>query len=54
MRWAVLERQLRQRFGQLAPEATERLRQAPEAKPVTWADSVLDAGTLDEVFQTTT
>ena len=51
---AVLERQLRRRFGQLPPEATERLRRAPEAELETWADNVLDAGTLDEVFRTTT
>ena len=51
---AVLERQLRRRFGRLPPEAAERLRRAPEAELETWADNVLDAGTLDEVFQTTT
>ena len=51
---AVLERQLRRRFGGLPPEAAERLRRAPEAELETWADNVLDAGTLDEVFQTTT
>ena len=51
---AVLERQLQRRFGQLPPEAVERLRRAPEAELETWADSVLDARTLDEVFQTTT
>ena len=51
---AMLERQLRRRFGQLPPEAAERLRRAPEAKLETWADNVLDAGTLDEVFRTTT
>ena len=50
---AVLERQLRRRFGRLPPEAAERLRQAPEADLETWADNVLDAGTLDEVFRTT-
>ena len=51
---AVLERLLRRRFGGLPPEAAERLRRAPEAELETWADNVLDAGTLDEVFQTTT
>ena len=51
---AVLERQLRRRFGGLPPEAAERLRRAPEAELETWADNVLDAGTLDEVFRTTT
>ena len=51
---AVLERQLRRRFGRLSSETTERLRRAPEADLATWADSVLDAATLDEVFQATT
>ncbi len=51
---AVLERLLKRRFGRLPPEAAERLRRAPEAELETWADNVLDAGTLDEVFQTTT
>ena len=50
---AVLERQLRKRFGQLSPGTAERLRQAPEAELATWADNVLDAATLDEVFRTT-
>ena len=50
---AVLERLLRQRFGGLSPEAAERLRRAPEAELETWADNLLDAGTLDEVFRTT-
>ena len=47
----VLERLLRRRFGPLPPEAAERLRAAPEAELETWADNVLDAGTLDEVFR---
>ena len=47
---AVLERLLRRRFGQLSPEAAERLRRAPEAELEAWADNVLDAETLDEVF----
>ena len=48
---AVLERLLRRRFGQLSPEAAERLRRAPEAELEAWADNVLDAETLDEVFR---
>ena len=51
---AVLERLLRRRFGQLPPEAAERLRGAPEAELEAWADNVLDARTLDEVFRTAT
>ena len=49
---AVLERQLRRRFGPLPAETAELLRSAPEADLETWADKVLDAGTLDEVFGT--
>ena len=47
---AVLERLLRRRFGDLSPEAAERLRRVPEAELAAWADKVLDAATLDEVF----
>ena len=50
---AVLAPQLRRRFGPLPPEAAERLRRAPEADLEAWADNVLDAGSLDEVFGTT-
>ena len=49
----VLERQIRHRFGQLPPEAAERLRRAQETDLETWADNVLDAETLDEVFRPT-
>ena len=49
---AVLERQLRRRFGPLPSETAELLRSAPEADLEAWADKVLDAGTLDEVFRT--
>jgi len=48
---AVLARQLRRRFGRLPPEAAERLRRAPETELRTWADNVLDAETLDDVFR---
>ena len=47
---AVLERLLRRRFGRLPAEKVERLQSAPEADLEAWADKVLDAGTLDEVF----
>ena len=50
---AVLERQLRRRFGRLPPEAAERLRRGSGAELEAWADNVLDAGTLDEVFRST-
>ena len=48
---AVLARQLQRRFGQLPPEAAERLERAPETQLETWADNVLDAETLDDVFR---
>ena len=47
---AVLERLLRRRFGLLSPEVTERLGQASAAELETWAENVLDAPTLDDVF----
>ena len=47
---AVLERLLRRRFGPLPPAAVELLQGAPEAELQAWADNVLDADTLEEVF----
>ena len=47
---AVLERILRRRFGLLSPEVAERLGQASAADLETWAENVLDASTLDDVF----
>ena len=47
---AVLERLLRRRFGFLSPEVAERLDQASAADLETWAENVLDAPTLDDVF----
>ncbi len=48
---AVLARLIVRRFGGLPPEAAERLRRAPETELRTWADNVLDAETLDDVFR---
>ena len=48
---ALLERQLRRRFGFLSPEVAERLDQASAADLETWAENVLDAPTLDDVFE---
>ena len=45
---ALLRRQLRRRFGVLSPETVERVGQASALE--VWAENVLDAGTLDEVF----
>ena len=47
---ALLERQLRRRFGLLSPEISARLGQASAADLETWAENVLDAPTLDDVF----
>ena len=47
---ALLERQLRRRFGLLSPEVAARLGQASAADLETWAENVLDAPTLDDVF----
>ena len=48
---ALLERQLRRRFGLLSPEVAERLGQASAVELETWAENVLDAPTLDDVFE---
>ena len=47
---ALLRRQLRRRFGVLSPETVARVDQASARDLEVWADNVLDAGTLDEVF----
>ena len=47
----VLERQLRRRFGTLPPAGGARLGAASEADLEAWADNVLDAATLDDVFE---
>ena len=47
---AVLEHQLRRRFGLLSPEITDRLSRATAANVETWAGNVLDAETLEDVF----
>ncbi len=47
---ALLRRQLRRRFGPLSTETVERVDQASARELEAWADNVLDAGTLDEVF----
>ena len=47
---AVLERQLRRRFGDLPPTVGARLGDASATDLEIWADNVLDAVTLEEVF----
>ena len=46
----VLKRQLQRRFGTLSPEITEKLSVASSVDLENWAENVLDAKTLDEVF----
>jgi predicted transposase/invertase (TIGR01784 family) len=46
----ILERQLSQKFGQLPDGVIKRLRQASESDLERWADRILSAATLDEVF----
>ena len=46
----VLERQLQRRFGVLTPEITEKLSEASSVDLENWAENVLDAETLDDVF----
>ena len=46
----VLERLLRRRFGALPPMVGARLGEASASDLEAWADKVLDAATLDEVF----
>ena len=47
---AVLERLLRRRFGRLPSATAERLDRASAGDLETWAENVLDADTLDDVF----
>ncbi|HWK55389.1 MAG TPA: DUF4351 domain-containing protein [Hyphomicrobiales bacterium] len=47
---AVLTRQLTRRFGPLDEATMQRLQQASSANLECWADSILDARTLEEVF----
>jgi hypothetical protein len=48
---AVLERQLQHRFGALTPELHQKLEQATTEELERWADRVLDANTLEEIFE---
>ena len=47
---AVLERQIRRRFGALPPTVGARLGGASTADLEAWAENVLDAATLEDVF----
>ena len=47
---AVLQRLLRRRFGLLSPGIAERLSQASPSDLEIWAENVLDAETLEDVF----
>jgi len=47
---AVLTRLLRRRFGRLPPAIEGRVHQAPASDLEAWVENVLDARTLDDVF----
>lgn len=47
---SVLIRQLTRRFGPLDASVLQRLQQASSDDLECWADNILDAKTLDEVF----
>ncbi len=47
---SLLYRQLTRRFGQLDQQTEARLQAATAADLERWADNILDAQTLDEVF----
>lgn len=49
---ALLQRQLTHRFGPLGAETLERLHAASLQELETWADTILDATSLEEVFRT--
>ena len=46
----VLERLLTRRFGPLAPSVSERLQEASASDLEAWAENVLDARAVDDVF----
>jgi len=46
----ILRRQLRTTFGELPPSVDERLQSAKSAQLAHWADQVLFAETLEQVF----
>ncbi|MCK0506473.1 DUF4351 domain-containing protein [Aromatoleum anaerobium] len=46
----ILRRQLTRRFGPLPQDVLDRLARAESAQLETWADRVIDATNLDEVF----
>ena len=47
---AVLARQLNRRFAPLSPAVTERLAQASPEQLESWAERILDATSIDDVF----
>ena len=47
----IIQRQLTKRFGPLNAETLTRLQTAPCEQLESWAENLLDAATLDEVFK---
>ncbi|MYE11011.1 MAG: DUF4351 domain-containing protein [Gammaproteobacteria bacterium] len=41
---------MQRRFGPLSPAVTDKLNNAPAADLEAWAENVLDARTVDDVF----
>ncbi|MCL7945099.1 DUF4351 domain-containing protein [Marinobacter sp. ATCH36] len=48
---AVLSRQLQRRFGSLDPQTRHRLEAADQKQLELWAERILDADSLADVFQ---
>lgn len=46
----LLQRQLQRRFGPLGPDTLARLTNASVEQLERWADNILDAKTLEDVF----
>ena len=47
----LLERQIKRRFGPISEETRHRLQSADIEQLERWADNILDAQTLEEVFK---
>ena len=47
----LLLRQIQRRFGEVGPETRQRIEQATSAELEQWADNVLDARNLEELFR---
>lgn len=48
---STLKRQIQRRFGDLPSDYLNKIDQAGEAQLVDWLDNILDAETIEQVFQ---